>query len=72
MWSVNCALGYSHRAIHKARRAIGATYHRVRRVGRPSDCMPFRAVIAAKMLEGWKALRIHQELTAKHGFRGSY
>src|SRR5439155_26782068 len=40
--------------------------------GRPSDCEPWRATIQAKLDLGLSAQRIHQDLTAEHGFAGSY
>jgi transposase len=40
--------------------------------GRPSDCEPWRATIQAKLDLGLSAQRIHQDLTAEHGFTGSY
>jgi transposase len=40
--------------------------------GRPSDCEPWRTTIQAKLDLGLSAQRIHQDLTAEHGFTGSY
>jgi transposase len=40
--------------------------------GRLSDCEPWRALIQAKLDRGLSAQRIHQDLTAEHGFGGSY
>lgn len=40
--------------------------------GRPSDCEPWRATIQAKLDLGLSAQRIHQDLSAEHGFAGSY
>ena len=40
--------------------------------GPPSRCEPHRAVIAAALERGLTAQRIHQDLCAEHGFRGSY
>jgi transposase len=40
--------------------------------GRSSDCEPWRAFIQAKLDLGLSAQRIHQDLTAEHGFIGSY
>lgn len=40
--------------------------------GRLSDCEPWRALIQAKLDLGLSAQRIHQDLTAEHGFTGSY
>src|SRR5579872_768559 len=40
--------------------------------GRLSDCEPWRVVIQAKLDLGLSAQRIHQDLTADHGFSGSY
>jgi transposase len=40
--------------------------------GRPSDCEPWRAAIQALLDLGLSAQRIHQDLTAAHGFTGSY
>jgi transposase len=42
------------------------------RVGRPSDCEPYRAVIVAWMDQGLTAQRIYQDLVSEHGFGGSY
>lgn len=40
--------------------------------GRASDCLPWRAVIEAKLQLGLSAQRIHQDLVAEHGFSCSY
>src|SRR5262249_55789828 len=40
--------------------------------GRPSDCLPWRAVILAKLDLGLSAQRIFQDLAAEHGYAGSY
>ncbi len=40
--------------------------------GRRSDCEPWRAAIQAKLDLGLSAQRIYQDLTAEHGFTGSY
>jgi transposase len=40
--------------------------------GRPSDCLPWRAVIQAKLELGLSVQRIHQDLVAEHDFTGSY
>jgi transposase len=40
--------------------------------GRPSDCLPWRDVIVAKLDLGLSAQRIFQDLTAEHGYTGSY
>ncbi len=40
--------------------------------GRPSECEPWRSAIQAKLDLGLSAQRIHQDLTAEHGFTGSY
>jgi transposase len=40
--------------------------------GRPSDCVPWRAVIKAKLELGLSAQRIYQDLVAEHDFTGSY
>jgi transposase len=42
------------------------------RVGRPSDCEPWRAAIRAKLDLGLSAQRIYQDLVAETGFPGSY
>jgi transposase len=39
---------------------------------RASGCEPWRAVIKAKVELGLSAQRIYQDLTAEHGFQGSY
>ena len=39
---------------------------------RPSGCEPWRAIIEDKVARGLSAQRIYQDLTAEHGFRGSY
>ena len=40
-------------------------------VGR-SACEPFREIVGAKLDAGLSAQRIHQDLTAEHGFTGGY
>jgi transposase len=40
--------------------------------GRPSDCLPWRDVILAKLERGLSAQRIFQDLSAEHGYPGSY
>jgi transposase len=42
------------------------------RVGRRSDCEPYREWIAAQLDQGLSAQRIYQDLVAEHGFAGSY
>src|SRR5262249_43081704 len=42
------------------------------RIGRPSDCEPWRAVIVAMLEQGLSAQRIYQDLTTEHGYAGSY
>jgi transposase len=42
------------------------------RLHRHSDCLPFREHILAKLEQGLTAQRIYQDLTAEHGFAGSY
>jgi transposase len=42
------------------------------RIGRPSACAPFRAVIVAAWERDLSARRIFQDLVAEHGFAGSY
>jgi transposase len=44
----------------------------VSRVGRASDCLPWRAVILTKLESGLSAQRIYQDLLTEHGFTGSY
>jgi transposase len=39
---------------------------------RPSGCEPWRATIEGKLALGLSAQRIYQDLTAEHGFPGSY
>jgi transposase len=41
-------------------------------IGRPSDCVPWREVIRAKLELGLSAQRIHQDLVTESGFTGSY
>jgi transposase len=41
-------------------------------VKRPSGCEPWRATIEGKIALGLSAQRIYQDLTAEHGFQGSY
>jgi hypothetical protein len=43
-----------------------------RGVGRPSDCAPYGAVIAAAWERDLSAQRIYQDLVCDHGFTGSY
>jgi integrase len=64
-------LGFSHRAIWKARHKIGAIYRRIRPYGKPFDCMAYRQTIQAWVAGGWNSNRMHAELTARHGFTGS-
>lgn len=40
--------------------------------GRPSDCVPWQAVILTKLEAGLSAQRIYQDLRSEHGFPGSY
>jgi transposase len=40
--------------------------------GRASDCEPWRDIILAKLVPGLSAQRIFQDLTADHGYTGSY
>jgi transposase len=42
------------------------------RIGRASDCEPWRAIIATLLEQGHSAQRIYQDLTVEHGFVGSY
>jgi transposase len=42
------------------------------RVGRPSDCEPYRALIIAWLEQGLTAQRIYQDLVGEHAFAGSY
>jgi transposase len=42
------------------------------RIGRASDCEPYRLVIIAALDQGLTAQRIYQDLVGDHGFRGSY
>jgi transposase len=42
------------------------------RIGRPSDCAPWRAVIVAMLEQGLSAQRIYQDLATEHGYAGSY
>jgi transposase len=42
------------------------------RVGRLSDCEPYRALILAWLEQGLSAQRIYQNLVGEHGFAGSY
>ena len=41
-------------------------------LGRRSQCEPWAAVIAAGLLAGLSAQRLHQDLVADHGFTGAY
>lgn len=43
-----------------------------RRVGRISDCEPYRELILAKLDQQLSAQRIFQDLASDHGFAGSY
>jgi transposase len=40
--------------------------------GRPSECEPWRDIIQSKYDQGLSAQRVFQDLTAEHGFEGSY
>src|SRR5262249_27253824 len=40
--------------------------------GRPSDCEPFRSLIANWLEQGLTAQRIYQDLVGEHHFTGSY
>ena len=40
--------------------------------GRPSVAAPWQAVIREKLKQGLEAQRIYQDLTADHGYRGTY
>jgi transposase len=42
------------------------------KVGRPSDCEPYRTAIQAKLDQGLSAQRIFQDLVGEHGFAGGY
>jgi transposase len=42
------------------------------RAGRPSQCVPWAAVIEQRLLAGLSAQRIYQDLVAGHAFTGSY
>ena len=42
------------------------------RIGRPSDCAPWRAVITTMLEQGLTAQRIFQDLSNDHDYRGSY
>jgi transposase len=42
------------------------------RIGRPSDCEPYRPVVVAALDRGLTAQRIYQDLVGEHGFTGSY
>jgi len=42
------------------------------RIGRASECEPYRTVIVAWLAQGLTAQRIYQDLVGEHGFRGSY
>jgi transposase len=42
------------------------------RLGRPSDCEPYRAIIQAKLDQQLSAQRIFQDLVAEHGFASGY
>jgi transposase len=43
-----------------------------RRIGRPSECEPYRALIVAGLDQGLTAQRLYQDLVGEHGFGGSY
>jgi transposase len=43
-----------------------------KRIGRPSECEPYRALIVSWLGQGLTAQRIYQDLVGEHGFRGSY
>jgi len=45
---------------------------RPQRLGRLSDCEPYRALILAWLEQGLSAQRIYQDLVGEHGFAGSY
>ena len=42
------------------------------RVGRPSDCEPYRSRLVGGLEQGLTAQRMYQDLVRDHGFRGSY
>jgi transposase len=42
------------------------------RIGRPSECAPYRTIIVAAWERDLSARRIFQDLVAEHGFAGSY
>ncbi len=42
------------------------------RLGRPSDCEPYRAIIQAKLDQELSAQRIFQDLVVEHGFASGY
>jgi transposase len=42
------------------------------RIGRPSDCEPYREVVLGWLELGLTAQRMYQDLVRDHGFRGSY
>src|SRR5262245_8134030 len=42
------------------------------RIGRPSNCAPFHALIVAACQKDLSAQRIYQDLVSDHGFTGSY
>lgn len=42
------------------------------RLGRPSDCEPYRAIIQAKLDQQLSAQRIFQDLVVEHGFASAY
>lgn len=52
--------------------AADASVDGARRVGRPSECEPYRAVIVAALDRELSAQRIYQDLVTEHGFAGSY
>ena len=42
------------------------------RIGRPSDCEPYRALIGGWLQQGLSAQRIYQDLVSEHGFTSKY
>lgn len=51
---------------------VGALLPPPGRAGPPSGCLPYRAVIEAKLAAGLSAVRIHQDLATEHGATLSY
>jgi transposase len=43
-----------------------------KRIGRPSECEPYRAIIVTWLGQGLTAQRIYQDLVGEQGYRGSY